>query len=186
MTHDYSEHREQASTDQVALLWRLAQQLKGALDEVTEAERVLAVAQARVKKLREQDVPELMNSLGMKEITTDAGVHVELREEVRAALPKDTVRREAAFQWLKENGHIGLVKHEIVLKFTREERALADKIAALIKTHHTGANMVRKDDIHHQTLCAFLREQLRQGNMSPETLPVFGAFIQKFAEVGDE
>lgn len=179
MAHDYSGHQEEAPPDQLALLNRLVDELVKADNDVDAAEAALATAQERSRKLREGDIPELMLTIGMKDLTTMDGLHVKLREEVRAALPKDAARREQAFDWLKENGHAGLIKHEITVKFTREQYAQAERIFKLLSGENV--NVFRKDDIHHQTLCAFLREQLKAGEGVP--LPLFGAFIQKFAEV---
>lgn len=179
--HDYSDEQEEAAPEQVALLGKLVDELAQAEREVDEAQQRLQAAQERVRKLRENDIPELMLSLGQKHMVSTEGVSVKLREEVRASLPKDPKRREEAFEWLRQNGHAGLIKHEISIKFTRDQGQLAQRVWEML--HEIGApvNAVRKDDIHHQTLCAFLREQLKQGTAPP--LPKFGAFIQKFAEV---
>jgi hypothetical protein len=186
VTYDYSDHEEKVAPDQLALLGDLVIQLKTAVDELNDQETRLKAQQDKVKHLREKAIPELMQSIGLKDIKTLAGLRVKLREEVRASLPKDGDRRKEAFEWLRTHGHEGLVKHEI-LKFNKEQRALADKIFQVIEkaTKGTPLNFNRKDDIHHQTLCAFLREQLREGKMSNDELPLFGAFIQTFAEVGE-
>jgi hypothetical protein len=179
--HDYSNDQEEAAPEQVALLGKLVDDLAAAEREVEEAQRQLTAAQERARKLRENDIPELMNSLAMKQVLTTDGLSVKLREEVRAHLPKDPARRNEAFDWLRKNGHGGLIKHEISVKFTRGQEAIAEKVWQALSEMGVTLNAVRKDDVHHQTLCAFLREQIRSGANVP--LPTFGGFIQKFAEV---
>jgi hypothetical protein len=205
MGEDYGDVREEATPDQMQQLSKLADALALAEQDVERREADLKAAQERYRKLREDDVPSLLESIGLKAVKTANGLCVELREEVRATFPKDEARREVAFAWLKEHGHMGLVKHEISMKFGREQRAVADAVAMLLAPLNTAkalkalgmeadtADQVaftmmsvarnRTDSIHHQTLCAFLREQLRQGEMSHDDIKVFGAFIQKFADV---
>ena len=185
MQHDYTGEEEGAAPDQVALLGRLVDELAAAEALVEQRQQELAEAQEQARKLREHDIPELMNGMGAKGLQTASGLSVKLREEVRASLPKDPARRAEAFEWLRQNNHEGLIKHEISVKFVRGQGELSDQIYDLISKHAHDQGvpiaLVRKDDIHHQTLCAFLREQLKQGTGVP--LTKFGAFIQKFAEV---
>jgi len=179
--HDYSGHQEEIAPDQLQLLNNLASKLDEADAVVANLELELKAAEQKARTLRETDLPELMQAIGLKEITTANGLTVELREEVRASFPKDLEVRERAFSWLDENDHGGLVKHNFTISFTKAQEAAAERFAQELAARKEPVNFVRKKDLHHQTMLAFIREQLKVGSDIP--LPLFGAFIQKFAKL---
>lgn len=179
--YDYTGHEELPAPDQLAQLHRLVDQLEQREREVDRLTELLKVQAEAARKLREGDVPDLMQAMGMKDFTSTSGLRVQLRQEVRASLPKDPAKREQAFAWLKAHKHDGLIKRSFVIKFGKDEEAWATKFEADLRKRKKPVNVLRVDDIHNQTLCAFLREQIREGTGIP--LPAFGAFIQKFAKI---
>lgn len=181
--HDYSGHEEEASQDQLDLLHRLADKLDVADAAVERMEAELKEAKERARQIRENDMPELMLSLGVKEYTSlSTGVKFKLREEVRASFfVKDHSKREPAFEWLRANGHEGLIKNTLTASFGKDQEAMADRFAEFVAKFDGPVDMSRKKDIHHQTMLAFLREQLREGENVP--LELFGATIQKIVDV---
>lgn len=182
MQHDYSEHEEEIAPDQMTLLHSLASKLDAADREVEELELKLKEAENKARQIRENDLPELMQSLGLKQLVTANGLVVKLREEVRASFfAKDPGKREPAYDWLREHGHDGLIKNTVAVQFGKEQEQLAEKFAEFVKTFEAPVSMQRKKEINHQTLLAFLREQLREGQEVP--LPLFGAFVQKFVKI---
>ena len=181
--YDYGD--EPVAQDQLVLLGQLADKLEAKKNAVDEAERLLKVAQEEYRQVRERELPELMLSIGLKDITTSGGVGVELREEIRASLPKEGAERDRAMAWLKDNDHAGLIKTEISIRLDRTQVEHADvvwqDIISKMELLGIDPDVRRKEDVHHQTLCAFLREEMRQGHEVP--LDYFGAFVQKFAEI---
>ena len=181
-THDYSGYEEEAAPDQQKLLNNLADQLAAVDNEIEELNAKLTAAEARAKQLRENDIPEMMHSLGLKEIVLANGLCVKLREEVRASFfAKNPEKREPAFRWLKENGHDGIIKNVVAVQFGKGDEEIAERFEKFAREFDAPLNLQRKRDIHGQTLLAFLREQLREGQEVP--LEKFGAFVQKFAKV---
>lgn len=187
---DYSQFAEEASPEQTNQLGRLCAQADALATEIKQIELKLKEKVEQKRVVVETNIPELMQAMNCKEIVTADGLRVELREEVRASFPsrdKAPEKREEAFRWLTENGHVDLIKHNLTLKFTKGEREVADKIVAILKEARTEddkpfqLNMDRDDSVHPQTLLAFLRERLREGDEIP--LDKFGAFVQKFAKI---
>lgn len=181
---DYSEFAEEASVEQFATLSKLADEQDEINRGIAELEEQIESKKKRLASLRDVDVPELMQSMGLKELTTSSGLHVKLREEVRAGLPKDLDKRQAVFQWLKENDHEGLIKQKFEIAFGKGQEAFAEEFEKLMKKEGYEARCEKKQDVHYQTLLAFLREQIREGGITQDQLKeVFGGIVQKFAEV---
>jgi hypothetical protein len=182
MANDYSGYEETAAPEQLQQLNNLATMLEAAELEAEELELKYKEAEKRATQLREQDIPSLMQSIGMKKIVTAAGLEIELREEVRASFfAKDKLKREPAFAWLRDHNHDGLIKNTVTASFGKDQAKLADRFAAFVKTFDAPIDLVQQRDINHQTMLAFLREQLREGHEVP--LPLFGAMVQTFAKL---
>lgn len=178
---------EQPSGEKLAQLRRMVSLLSRAAADVEECRASLEAAELRHTQLREKDIPELMLSVGMKLLATDDGLVVRLREEVRAGWPKEGPGRAAAVRWLQEHQHGDLVKHEVSLRFGKgeEEQKLHAVLMDALRTHVPGMlkRTKQSETVHHQTLLAFLREQLEAGALQPADMDVFHAFVQKYAEL---
>lgn len=178
---------EAPPVEKLAQLRRMVKLLANADSEVEELETKLEAAKERAQQLRERDIPSLMDGVGLKHLGTDDGLVVRLREEVRAGWPKEGPGRVAAVQWLQEHNHGDLVKHVVELRFGKgeQEQKLHQALLEVIRENAPGMfkRMRETETVHHQTLLAFLREQLEQGALSPSDMEVFHAFVQKYAEV---
>lgn len=181
-TPDYTGYEEKATPEQMRVLGVLADRLDQADKNIADLEFKLDEAKKSANELREHDLPTLMKELGIKEVKTIGGLTVELREEVRASFfAKDKARREPAFAWLKAHNHDGLIKQTVSASFGKDQAATADRFAEFVKTFDVPVNVTQARDINHQTLLAFIRERLREGQELP--LPLFGAMVQSFAKV---
>lgn len=183
MAQEFDE--EEVPEEQLALLNRLCDKLAEAKALIDQKERELNDAQEGYRRLRENDIPELMLSVGLTELTMKNGVRVELREEVRVGLPKSEPARTNALKWLHDEGHGGLVKTEISVKLNREQLREAAELWSMMERYQSERGVVldtkKKEDVNYQTLNAFFRAEIRSGNEVP--LELFGGFIQKFAEI---
>ncbi len=148
-----------------------------------ELEDKLKEVKNQLKQFQENLVPELMIELDLNDLTTKGGIRVEMREEVRASFPKDQDRRDIAFSWLKQSGNEGLVKHEFKIRYGRDSAQEVERLARLLEEHGISKTATVEQDqtIHHQTLVAFLKRELKEGHDVP--LEAFGAFTQRFAKI---
>jgi hypothetical protein len=185
VAHDYGADAEPADNPtELQRLQVLVAQLYEADAKVDDLEEQLKTANAAARHLREQSIPELMETLGLRDCRTTQGLRVLVKDEVRASLPKDPERREAAFLYLEDSGNGGLIKRKFVVEFNREDEAWAAKFERDLAARKRPLNVLRSKDVHHQTLLAFLREQLREGE--PVPMESFGAFVQKVATVEEK
>lgn len=168
---DYTDEIEEPSENEIEklnelILRQMEQELKVAdlEDELKEAKKIL-------RMYKEQLVPELMTKLGMATVTTLGGAHVSVKKDVRASFPKDEIKRQEAFDYIKETGNEGLIKQDFHVSFGRNSSEQAAQFKKLLEEYNIPAQ--HNEGVHHQTLLAFLRRELEAGNNVP--LDAFGA-----------
>ena len=176
---DYSDFLPAPADGLADRLQRAVTQLHKAEREEAELELQAAKLKEVIKELRERQLPALLAEMRLTDTTTESGLRVRVKNIVRASLPKDPVKRAAAFKWLIDNGHENLIKEQFVAQFGRGEYERAKEFAT--KVGELGVDLEQKTDIHHKTLTAFLQEQLADGVDVP--LEIFGAYQAKVAEV---
>ena len=112
-----------------------------------------------------------MQSAGLTEIVLSTGEKISVTEFYNAHISK--ANQELAYKWLVENGHEGLIKNEVSLKFGREEGQVVDETVMALKSR--GLSPEVRQSVHPSTLKAFVKEQLTTGKDIP-TEP-FGIYI---------
>lgn len=147
----------------------LARALVDADAAVKEAEVNLHEAKERARVLREETIPSAMQELGLERLTLDTGQTVTVKQDVYASIPNDN--KPAAYSWLEDHGYGGLVKTEVSVQYGKGELEDAKLMASWLVDK--GVNPSLTQNVHAQTLKAFLREQLAGGYDVP--LELFGA-----------
>lgn len=176
--YDYGEFQEAAAPDDLHQLAELAKQMFEAEQEVDRCTKKLEKATKALRTVAERDIPELMDKCGMAEFTTNTGLHLIVKQLVRASISK--ANRLKAVEWLDENGHGGLVKRKVWVDFTRDQQDAAKQL--LEELREKGFENVAEDaNVHPQTLGAWVRERLAEGEAFPEKL--FGVNKHKVAKI---
>ena len=163
---DFEEDKPEVG-DKLMQLKALADLLIAATLATASAEAELSRAKETLRRIQEDDIPELMKEIGLQEITLDTGDKLSVHNEIQCSITE--ARRQAAHAWLTERGFSGLIKTSIEIKFGRGEaddaRIFLPQIEEL--TRHSA---VLEDAVHPQTLKAFLKEQLEDGTDLPQDL----------------
>ena len=147
----------------------LARSLLDAEDKVSDLELKVKVAKEQARILREETIPMCMQELGVNALTLTTGEKLTVKEDVYAQLSAES--KPGAFAWLEENNFGGLIKTEVSVSFGKGE---LDNANALIeKLRKEKFDPVLERNVHAQTLKAFLREQISNGEKVP--LESFGA-----------
>ena len=87
--------------------------------------------------------------------------------------------RPAAVEWLMANGHGGLIKNEVTVKFGKDEDDRARATVQSLLQQGLSPNV--KQGVHPQTLNAFVKEQLTGGMDLPAD--IFGIYVGSRAKI---
>ena len=139
--------------------------------ELKDLEEAIKVKKEELRLVAEQELPDAMQTAGLTEIILSSGEKITIGDYYGAHISK--ANQQQAYQWLVDNGHEGIIKNEVSLKFGRDESAIVDETVLALKSR--GLSPEVKQSIHPSTLKAFVKEQLTTGNDVP-TEP-FGIYI---------
>lgn len=148
----------------------LARALLDADEAVEKADAALKTAKERARVLREETIPAAMQELGLEELRLATGQRLRVTQDVYAAIP--AASREKAFSWLDENGFGGLIKVDVRARYGRGDADAAVQLAHELRGRGLDASC--EQNVHPQTLKAFLREQIASGSTNIP-LELFGA-----------
>lgn len=137
--------------------------------QVEEAEKLLEERKKLLNEVRDKELPDLMQEVGMAEFKLDNGYKVTVKNEVYCSIPEDP---EPAFAWLRENGFGAIIKNFVSVAFGKGEDEIAKSaVQALVDL---GLQPEIKTSVHPSTLKAFIKEQMAKGIAVP--LESFGAY----------
>jgi hypothetical protein len=130
----------------------------------------LKQAEAELRLVQEDLLPNAMAEAGMKAFTLDNGAKITIKDDVAVSVPAD--KKRDAYAWLRESGFGDLIKNTVAIDFGRGEDANAEALKEYCQEN--GMNYSDKEGVHAQTLKAFIKEQMARGVDVP--LELFGAF----------
>ena len=123
--------------------------------QVAQLEADLKAKKEELRLTSEQELPDAMKQVGLTEITLSRGEKISVKEFYNA------------------NGHAGLIKNDILLKFDRGEDEKVEQTVSALQAR--GLTPQVRQSVHHSSLKAFVKEQFTAGNDIP-TEP-FGIYI---------
>lgn len=126
--------------------------------EVERLEGELERAQNDLRRVEQEDLPELMREVGMQSVRLADGSTIEVVDEVSCGITE--AKRHDAHRWLEANGFGGIIKTEVVVGFGRGEHEAAAACAESV-----GGALVER--VHPSTLKAFIKEQMAAGRAVP-------------------
>ena len=148
--------------------------LKKKEDEVAELEDKLKAKKAEADDISSRVIPELLQEQGLQEIKLADGRKVSVKKEFRATLPKDDLRREAAYQWLRDQGLGDIIKNNVSVSFGKGEDNKANQMMDLAVAN--GFTPQQKSDVAWNTLTALYEERVKAGLDMPSD--VFSLWIK--------
>ena len=176
-TSSVEEWTEQSSNEELASISGLAQQLLVVQKDIEEKKLELKELENQFRQISESSLPEALQSANLSEIVLSDGTKLSVSPFYKGHISEKN--RPAALDWLMQNGHGGLIKNEISLKFGRDEDERAqDTIASL---QQRGLSPSVKQGVHAQTLNAFVKEQLTNGKDLPSE--IFGIYVGSRAKI---
>jgi len=155
----------------------MANQIVAFDKNIADAERDLKVVKEQRRQLAEDLLPALMTENGLTEITLNDGSKVSVKKFYSCTIPAD--KTPLALEWLRDNGHDGLIKHRVTIDFTRDK----DDQALVLKEELEDRGLYPSDKewVEPSTLRGFARELVENGRELPDTL--FKLFIGERATI---
>ena len=159
------------SDGELSIVSALANKQLQLVTDVAELEADLKAKKEELRLTSEQELPDAMQAAGLTQIKLNSGENISINEFYNAHMSK--ANQEKAYEWLTANGHEGLIKNEVLLKFGREESLVVDETVSALQAR--GLSPQVRQSVHPSTLKAFVKEQFTSGNDIP-TEP-FGIYI---------
>ena len=148
--------------------------LKQKEDEIAAIEEQLKTKKAEADDISSRVIPELLAEQGLTELKLQDGSKVSVKKEFRATLPKDDIRREAAYKWLRDQGLGDIIKNNVFVTFGKGEDDKAKQLLDLAVAN--GFDPQQKSDVSWNTLTALFRERIESGLDMPSE--VFSTWIK--------
>lgn len=148
-------------------------------DKVNELSQQLKNEEAKLKELLEVKIPETLEAAGMKELKLTSGKKITIIDELAFNIPE--AKRPACMDWLRKNNYDSIIKNIVSAQFAKgEDKAAIEWYRKLLAA---GLNASHKEDVHWQTMKAFLKEQSRNNTMSTADKELFGVYEYKIAKI---
>ena len=113
------EWNNEATDNELSVVSGLANKQLQVGSELAELEGAVKAKKEELRLISEQELPDAMQAAGLNEIVLSSGEKISIGEFYSAHISK--ANQEVAYQWLTANGHEGLIKNEVSLRFGRDE-----------------------------------------------------------------
>ncbi len=149
----------------------IAKAIQDKEDLLADLEKQVKTVKKELLKLTDEDLPSILQELGMTGFTLDDGSSISIKPTYGAHIKVSD--KEEAFAWLRKNDYGDLIKNVVSCTFGRgEDETAVDFMAFAEKSGYTPQ---QKTDVHSQTLKAWVRERVENGDSFPSEL--FGAYV---------
>lgn len=164
----FSEDEPRAETDSLKNLARLVRAAKETAKDVEQAELRLKNTQQKLRQILDVEIPSAMQEAGGITSIEVSGTKVIVKPFYSARITEDT--RAGALDWLRAEGHEGLIKHEFTANLGRGPEAATAREMLEQSCQEDGLAYKVSETVHPQTLSAFVREQTEKGTPVPSDL----------------
>ena len=147
------------------------QELESLQSRLELQEENLKNTKKELENLSGEVIPTMMSEMGLSHLKLMDGSSVDVKPNYSASIT--IANKDAAFNWLRDNGLGDIIKNEILVSFGRNEDNKAAGYAELAKSH--GFEPTQKLKVEPMTLKALVRERLEAGKELPTEL--FNVFV---------
>ena len=159
-------------TDNIQSLADQVERLETVATTIEAAEENLKLLKKKRDHISGDIIPTMMSEMGLAELKLHDGSHLKVSTSYRATITE--ANKEAAFNWLRENGLGDIIKNEISVTFGRNEDNKAADYAALAQER--GYQPTQKVKVEPMPLKALGRERIEAGKEMPTE--IFGVFSE--------
>lgn len=181
MEADVEEHLtsqiEKVDTKALGSVAELARAIRNQEDTIRDLEEKLKTEKKLLLKLSDEDLPAILDELGLQSFKLEDGSEVTVKSTYGATIRVDD--REQAYEWLRQNEYDDIIKNTVSVQFGRGEDEKAKEFKELAENNKYAAD--QKTEIHPQTLRAFIKERVEAGDEFP--MQLFGAWVGRRASI---
>ena len=159
-------------TDNIQSLADQVERLETVDTNIESAEQILKDLKKKRDHISGEVIPTMMSEMGLAELKLHDGSHLKVSTSYKAHISE--ANKEAAYNWLRENGLGDIIKNEISVSFGRNEDNKAADYAELAKGQ--GFQPTQKMKVEPMTLKALVRERVEAGKEMPTE--IFGVFSE--------
>lgn len=153
-------------------LGQLAAAARDLSNQAELLEEQLKATNERLRIITEKEMPDIMMELGMEQIKLTTGEKLTMSKFYNASIKPEF--QDAAFKWLRENGHDAIIKNKVEGSFGKGEDEKFQETMKLLE-HTIPGVFSAKTSVHAMTLKSFVKEQIEAGREVPAE--PFGIFI---------
>jgi hypothetical protein len=139
---------------------------------IEKAEENLKLLKKNRDHISGEVIPTMMSEMGFAELKLNDGSFLKVSTSYKAHISE--ANKEAAYNWLRNNGLGDIIKNEISVSFGRNEDNKAADYANLAKGQ--GFQPTQKMKVEPMTLKALVRERIEAGKEMPTE--IFGVFSE--------
>ena len=140
-------------------------------DQIKADEQALKDKEKEKDRISGEVIPTLLSEMGLSSLKLADGSAVDVKPYYSAII--SIKNREAAYNWLRQNGLGDIIKNEISVSFGRGEDNKAAEYANLAKGQ--GFQPTQKLKVEPMTLKALVRERVENGLEMP--VDIFNVFV---------
>ena len=167
--HDQAEVLQK--TENIRSLADQVERLESLQSRLELQEENIKNTKKEVEHISGELIPTMMSEMGLSHLKLMDGSSVDVKPNYSANIT--IANREAAFNWLRNNGLGDIIKNEISVSFGRNEDNKAADYAALAQER--GFQPTQKLKVEPMTLKALVRERIEAGKELPTEL--FNVFV---------
>jgi hypothetical protein len=145
--------------------------------QIADAEQFLKDLKFKKRKINEEDIPMLMEEMGMDSVTVD-GHKVTVRQFVHARIADD--KRDEAFSFLRSIGEADIIKNDVVVSFAAGQDNMAGAVMDDLRGQY-GLEPSQKTHVHPSTLKAWVKNRIEAGKELD--FDTFGVFVGTEAKI---
>jgi len=158
-------------TENIQSLADQVERLENLQKEIEDADKQLKEKKKNLEYLSGEIIPTMMAEMGLSHLKLMDGSSVDVKPNYSANIT--IANREAAFNWLRQNGLGDIIKNEISVSFGRNEDNKAAGYADFARGQ--GFQPTQKLKVEPMTLKALVRERIEAGKDMPTEL--FNIFV---------
>lgn len=173
---DQNQVSQEIKLEEIGTLCERAEKQQQLVEQLTKE---LKEQTAILKDLLEEQIPETLEAAGLRELKLSSGKKITVVDDLAYNISEQ--RRANCMQWLRDRHFDSIIKNVVSVQFAKGEDSNAQKCYQ--KLLEQGFNATHKEDVHWQTMKAFLKEQVRQNTLSTSDKELFGIYEFKTTKI---